>query len=127
MFTNASAAFAGGNMGRMEYAAHVGHHISGGGPAPNPVLMIVTATPPSNPAAHFIGTGVESVRLGPGLEPAARAQSDDTKDAMDGQTMRAGSTTVLIGPDFKSLVRRKDPTTCGGEVAEGIDTILVGG
>src|SRR4051812_9207129 len=56
-----------------------------------------------NPA-HFIGTGVDSLRLGIGIWPAARAQSEDTKDAMDGMTMEEGSKTVVVGPDFKPLV-----------------------
>jgi hypothetical protein len=113
----------------MEYAAHVGHHIEG--PAPSPVLAVVAPVAivimAPSAASHVIGTGVDSVRLGPSFSPAARALSEDTKDAQDGQTMADGSTTVLLGADFKQLVRRNDHATCGGVVAEGIDTIFVGG
>ncbi len=112
----------------MELAAHMGHLISGGGqPEASPVLAMVSAAPIVNPAAHFIESGNDSCRLGPGFAPAARAQAMDTKDALDGQAIKDGSTTVLVGADFKQMVRRHDATSCGGKVAEGIDTIFVGG
>lgn len=89
--------------------------------------IVDNMAPPVVTADHFIGTGVDSVRLGKGIWPAARADSDDTKDAKDGEKMFEGSLIVLIGEDFKPLVRRQDKVLCGGSVVEGIDTIIVGG
>lgn len=74
-----------------------------------------------------VKTGIESVRLGPAVKPAARATSGDCVGDMHNLQMKSGSATVLLGPALKQMTRRLDATTCSGTVTQGIETVLVGG
>jgi hypothetical protein len=74
-----------------------------------------------------IQTGLPSVRLGPGVKPAARATSRDCLGDQHHLMMKSGSSTVLLGPGLKPMTRRRDGTMCSGMVAEGLQTVVVGG
>lgn len=75
-----------------------------------------------------ITSGAPDVFLGPVSKPAARADADDTKVNCCGDNKVAeGSKIVVIGPDSKPMSRRGDRTKCGGNIAGGIGSIMVGG
>src|SRR6185436_10800991 len=58
-----------------------------------------------------------------------RAMSDDcvTKKCHTQKKMMEGSEIVMIGQGMKPMTRRRDRTMCGGKIAKGIDSIIVGG
>ena len=74
-----------------------------------------------------IKSGNQTLFLGVGIRAAARAQSDDTKVTCHDKPILEGSTTVVLGPDFKPLARRQDRTKCSGLIADGLQSVLVGG
>lgn len=73
-----------------------------------------------------IVSGHESVRLGPACAPAARADPDTRiGKPHDGDVMIEGSLTVSIGT--RPMSRHRDQASCGGQVSEGLTSVLVGG
>lgn len=78
----------------------------------------------------FIATGFPTVLLGPNIKEAARADSPETKTRGWHEIKVAeGSETVMLGAEFKPMSRRADriDSGCGGTIADGIHSILVGG
>jgi hypothetical protein len=74
-----------------------------------------------------VKTGLESVRLGPAVKPAALATSPDCVGDMHDLMMKEGSSTVLLGPGQKPMSRRTDATTCSGAISQGLSSVIVGG
>ena len=82
----------------------------------------------SKPAVNeYIATGLESVRLGPGIWEAALAMWPRCVGDRHHLMMKEGSKTVVLGPGLCPMSRREDVTVCGGTIAEGLETVLVGG
>jgi uncharacterized Zn-binding protein involved in type VI secretion len=85
---------------------------------------------PMESDAGQIATGFEKVLLGNAIKPAARANSDDSKSKIcHVAKMFEGSKIVMLGPSLRPMTRRGDRVAepCGGTVADGVHTILVGG
>jgi hypothetical protein len=74
-----------------------------------------------------IQTGLDSVRLGPSVKPAALATWSTCIGDKHHLVMKEGSSTVLLGPGQKPMSRRTDGTTCNGKITQGLSSALVGG
>ncbi len=74
-----------------------------------------------------IVAGFKEVLLGPKILPAARASAPETKLSCHSDPIAEGSKTVVIGSDFKPMVRRNDRTGCGGVISTGLLSLMVGG
>jgi len=70
--------------------------------------------------------GLPTVLLGPDVKHAARAHSDTIVDCDDVPVLE-GSKTVMLGPERSPMSRRGDRAQCGGQIVEGLKTVLVGG
>ena len=84
--------------------------------------------PPSNEC--FIKTGLDSVRLGPAVKPAARSDHDDTKTrGWHEDKMAEGSKIVMLGPETRPMSRVGDraDSGCGGKISDGLRSLVVGG
>jgi hypothetical protein len=79
--------------------------------------------------ACTIASGLPSVMLGPELKRAARADSQDTLTSGRHReyTMFEGSRTVMLGKEQSPMSRVGDRSSCGGTIANGVHSILVGG
>jgi hypothetical protein len=73
-----------------------------------------------------IKTGLDTVRLGPSVKPAALATSAVCTGDMHNLMMKTGSQSVLLSPQLKPMSRRLDATTCNGAISQGLPSVLVG-
>ncbi len=71
-------------------------------------------------------SGIDSVFLGRAIKNAARAHDDSRGDTHD-KRVAEGSILVMLGKEIRPMSRRQDRLLCGGQIAEGNETILVGG
>jgi hypothetical protein len=79
-------------------------------------------------ASGQIGSGFPRVLLGNQIRAAARALSEDTKTkTCHVDLVFEGSKTVMLGANVAPMSRRTDRTKCGGKIANGLETVLVGG
>jgi len=77
------------------------------------------------PIVEHIKKGIDSVLLGPNKKEAARAHATTTLTSHT--YVVEGSLVTMLGKEYAPMSRRQDRTECGGEIAQGIDTIFVGG
>lgn len=77
----------------------------------------------------FVKSGLDSVRLGPEVKAAARADHDDSlvRGAHEGEKFAEGSRIVMLGPEIRPMSRVGDRTDCAGVISDGIRSIVVGG
>jgi uncharacterized Zn-binding protein involved in type VI secretion len=87
---------------------------------------IIDGYSPKNIEEH-IASGLDSVRLGGQRKPAARAFTDSKLTDHGGDNVEEGSENVMLGVQRTPMARRQDRTSCGGTIAEGVKSILVGG
>lgn len=79
----------------------------------------------------FVKTGLPTVLLGPQVKHAARADHEDTKTRgwHDDKKLLEGSKIVMLGPETRPMSRVGDRSGdgCGGKIADGLRSLLVGG
>jgi len=111
--------------GTAEVAVVVGAVLGPGGYAMDAAEVVDGFRPPS--IDEHILMGLDSVRLGRAVEPAALAMWPVCVGDEHHLMMKEGSKIVLLGPALCPMSREADTTTCGGVIAEGEPSILVGG